>query len=510
MPIRVAFLAAECEPWAKTGGLADVVDALARSLGQVGGADLELPVDVFLPRYRSVHVAPGAVTGELAIEVADPGTSRRATTKVRILDVDADGYRLRLVDHPPSFDRAGGYYGDEAGTDHPDNAGRFGLFCRAAVAVLAAEGRPPDVLHIHDWHAAPAVRYAATGAAGPAVLLTVHNLAYHGWTPRARVRELGPEWAAVLAPDAVGIDLLGEAIERADLVNTVSPGFAAEARTPAFGMGLDGALRSRGDRFFGILNGLDTELWDPATDPVIAARYSRADRAGKAACRADLLARLGLDPDDDGPVLGMIGRLDPQKGFDLLAEAAPALLEDGFRLVVQGSGPPELVDGLRALAAAQPTGVALIERFDRDMARRIYAGVDGFLMPSRFEPCGTGQMIALRYATPPIVHATGGLRDTVRDEHDNPGAGTGFAFRHPTAAGLRWACGEFGRRFRAGGGAWESLLERGMAVDFDWRTGSAPAYVAAYRRAIDLRRATATPSATPAAAATRRVGGGSS
>jgi starch synthase len=157
--------------------------------------------------------------------------------------------------------------------------------------------------------------------------------------------------------------------------------------------------------------------------------------------------------------------------------------------VVQGSGPAELVSGLRALASARPGEVVLIERFDRDMARRIYAGVDGFLMPSRFEPCGTGQMISLRYGTPPIVHATGGLRDTVRDEHDSPGAGTGFVFRHPTADGLRWACGELARRFRAGGGAWESLLERGMAVDFDWRTGSAPAYVAAYRRAIGLRRA---------------------
>ena len=290
-------------------------------------------------------------------------------------------------------------------------------------------------------------------------------------------------------PGRDGIDLLGEAIERADLVNTVSPGFAAEALQPEFGMGLDPALRSRGDRFFGILNGLDTELWDPATDSLIAAPYSRADRSGKVACRADLLARLGMDPADRGPVLGMVGRLDPQKGFDLLAAAAPALLADGTRLVVQGSGPPEQVAALRVLAAARPDRLALIERFDREMARRIYAGADGFLMPSRFEPCGTGQMIALRYGTPPIVHATGGLRDTVRDEHDHPGAGTGFVFRNATADGLIWACRQFAARFRAGGGVWESLLERGMAVDFDWRSASAPAYVAAYRRAISLRRA---------------------
>lgn len=482
------MLAAECEPWAKTGGLADVVDALARALGAVGGAELELPIDVFLPRYRTVAVPPGRVRGDRTVTVADPAAGRRATAEVRIVDVAADGYRLRLVDHPASFDRAGGYYGDDRG-DFPDNARRFGIFCRAALEVLRAEDRPPDVLHLHDWHASPCVRYGDLGPGGPAVLLTIHNLAYHGWTPRRRVPGLGPEWTAVLAPDAPGIDLLGEAIERADLVNTVSPGFAAEALSAELGMGLDEALQARGDRFFGILNGLDTELWDPATDPVIAAPYSRADRSGKAACRADLLPRLGMDAADPRPVLGMIGRLDRQKGFDLLAAAAPALLADGMRLVVQGSGAPEVVGTLRQIAAAHPDRVALIERFDREMARRIYAGADGFLMPSRFEPCGTGQMIALRYGTPPIVHATGGLIDTVRDEHDHPGAGTGFVFRHATSDGLIWACRQFATRFQAGGGAWESLLERGMAADFDWRSGSAPAYVAAYRRAVALRRA---------------------
>ncbi len=503
MPIRVAFLAAECEPWAKTGGLADVVDALARALGAVAGDALEMPVDVFLPRYRSVEIPAGAITGERTLRVVDPASADGAGIEVRIVDVAADGYRLRLVDHPAAFDRDGGYYGD-AGGDYPDNAWRFGLFCRAALAALEAEGRPPDVLHLHDWHASPAVRYVAPGPGGPATLLTVHNLAYHGWTPRERVADLGGEWTSALAASAPGIDLLGEGIARADLVNTVSPGFAVEALTPAFGMGLDAALRARGDAFTGILNGLDTDLWDPATDAVLAETYSRANRVGKAACRADLLARVGMDPDDPGPVLGMIGRLDPQKGFDLLATSSRDLLDDGFRLVVQGSGPAELVASLRSLSAVRPDRVALIERFDREMARRIYAGVDGFLMPSRFEPCGTGQMVALRYGTPPIVHATGGLADTVRDEHEHPGEGTGFVFRHDTPDGLRWACREFGARFLARGSAWEALLDRGMAVDFDWRTGSAPAYLAAYRRAIEIRRGRAAPRAVSRARAGSR------
>jgi starch synthase len=492
-PLRVAFIAAECEPWAKTGGLADVVDALARALGRIGTDAVELPVDVFLPRYRSVRVPEG--TPSRIVRAPDP-LAPAGAREVRIIDVEADGYRLRLVDHPPAFDRAS-LYGPEGG-DYPDNAWRFGLFCSAALETLRSEGRVPDVLHLHDWHAAPAV-LARDGVmpvgldaafAGTAALLTVHNLAYHGWTPRGRLDQLGlVPGRGGIARDAHGIDLLAAAIERSELVNTVSPGFAAEALGPEFGMGLDGELRAKGDRFFGILNGLDTTLWDPATDPVIATRYSAADRRGKAACRTDLLERVGMDPAEDGAVLGMIGRLDPQKGFDLLASAAPSLVRWGVRLVVQGSGPPSLVGSLRDLAAARPDRVAVIERFDREMARRIYAGADGFLMPSRFEPCGTGQMISLRYGTPPIVHATGGLRDTVIDEHDRPGSGTGFVFRDDDREGLLWACDQFLGRFDAGGAAWAGLVERGMAVDFDWRTQSAPAYVTAYRRAVEIRRA---------------------
>jgi starch synthase len=486
--IRVAFIAAECEPWAKTGGLADVVDALARALGQLGGGALERPVDVFMPHYRGMREPAGLTRAE--VRIPDP-LAAGSELVVGILSVETHGYRLHLVDHPPAFDREGMYGTPDA--DHPDNAFRFGLLCRAALERLRHEERPPDLLHIHDWHAVPALlqRDAVLGhdaaLAGAAVVLTIHNLAYHGWTPANRVPELGLGPGA-LPRGADGLDLLRAGIERADLVNTVSPGFAAEALTPAMGMGLDPALRARGDRFIGILNGLDTDLWDPATDEALAAPYSQADRSGKARCRKALLATLGLDPADPGPVLAMIGRLDRQKGFDILAEAAPSLLERGFRLAVLGTGSHEVVAPLRAVALspAALSRIALEERFDRDLARQMYAGADGFLMPSRFEPCGTGQMIALRYGTPPIVRATGGLRDTVIDVDTRPGAGTGFSFEGETAAELTAACARFADRFERGGAAWEALLERGMAIDFDWRSSSAPAYLDAYRRAIGL------------------------
>ena len=487
MAIRVALLAAECEPWAKTGGLADVVDALARALGRLpeAGSGLQAPMDVFLPRYGSVPV-PADATAEPSLLITDPQTGKPLVAGV--VNVAADGYRLRLVDVPAAYDRDGFY-------DHPDDAWRFAVFCRAALAALRRDGTPLDVLHVHDWHTGPALLERARGDAaadpffaGMAIVVTVHNLAYHGWVPGADTGMLGLAPGDPLAgsnPD--GVDLLLTAIEGADLANTVSPGFAREALTQAFGMGLDGVLRAKGDRFLGILNGIDPDVWNPATDPALASAYDAADPSGKAACRADLLARAGFDPADDGIVLGMIGRMDPQKGFDLLGQGARDLLAIGARIIVQGSGHAALADPFRALAAAEPGRVALIERFDRDMARRIYAGSDLFLMPSRFEPCGQGQMIALRYGTPPVVRRTGGLADSVVDVDTRAGEGTGFVFDEATPAALVVAVVRAGRLRAADPAGWAALRQRGMAVDFNWVTGSAPAYLEAYRRALAIR-----------------------
>ena len=489
MAIRIVMLAAECEPWAKTGGLADVVDALARSLGRLpdAGAGLATPVDVFLPRYRSVPV-PASAEQEPPLWIENPAIGGEPL-EVHVVNVEADGYWLRLIDVPSAFDRDAFY-------DHPDDPWRFAVFCRAALAVMRRDELAIDVLHIHDWHTGPVllerVRMDAAGDpffARTAVMLTLHNLAYHGWVPLPQFFQLGVTAGTALAganPD--GLDLLLTAIDGADLINTVSPGFAAEALTPAFGMGLDHALAGKGDRFFGILNGLDTGLWNPATDTLIATQYERDAIVGKAACRADLLTRVGFDPADDGLVAGMIGRMDPQKGFDLLADGAADLLAAGVRIVVQGSGHASLADPFRALAAANPGRVALIERFDREMARRIYAGSDVFLMPSRFEPCGQGQMIALRYGTPPVVRRTGGLADSVVDADAYQGSGTGFVFDEASPAALVASVLRAARMRAHAPAAWGALLRRSMSQDFGWDTGSAPQYLAAYRRAAGLRR----------------------
>jgi starch synthase len=454
-------------------------------------ATVEPPVDVFLPMYRGVVVPEGASRRTLA--VPDP-LAESGTTEVTLVEFDDRGYRVRMVDHTAAFDRDG-FYGTEKG-DYPDNGWRFGLLCRAAIEALLLDERPVDVLHLHDWQSMPTVilrDYAYQAyplIARAAVMVTIHNLAYQGWLSREQAAGMAfpDELSQALAPEAHGILLLREGIDRAELVNTVSPGYAAEILTPKFGMDLEDRLAGLGHRFGGILNGLDMAVWDPATDAALPAHYSRGNLAGKAECRRALLTEIGFDPDDPSTVLGMIGRLDPQKGFDLLAGAVPGLVKAGARIVVLGTGDAKLVHDLKVLAEKHPTSVAVIEAFDRGLARRIYAGADLYVMPSRFEPCGQGQMIAMRYGTPVVVHCTGGLADTVVDVDESPGDGTGFVHEAATVHALSEACHRAIEHHRAGGPEWAALQDRGMAVDWSWEAGPAEQYVASYRRAISLRR----------------------
>jgi starch synthase len=489
--MRIVMVASECEPFAKTGGLADVVDALARALGRRGH-----DVDVVLPYYRGLRPPDGPLdrrTVSLPIgirpgERSDPGDM----ATVDLVDGQADGYRLRLVDHPFSFDRPDYYV--EAGADYPDNAARFTLLARAALAGIALDGQPVDVLHGHDWEAGPALLALQAGRAsgrpkeliGTTGILTCHNLAYHGWTAPDHVWQLGDLLALVASAAGDGVDLLRAGIGAADLVNTVSPGFARESLSAEMGAGVDDLLRGLGDRFSGIVNGIDTQLWDPATDASLPATYSLDDLSGKAVCRADLAARHGLDP--DGPIFGMVGRLDPQKGFDLVTGAAERLVGAGGRLIVLGTGAHELVTGLQALRARMADRIVVLDRFDRGEARRIYAGSDAFLMPSRFEPCGQGQMIALRYGTIPVVRRTGGLADTVFDADAAPN-GNGFVFGPAESDALLEAAKRSIAAWRDRP-RWSALMSRGMAIDHSW-DGPAAQYEALYARGLAMRAAEA-------------------
>jgi starch synthase len=467
------MVASECEPYAKTGGLADVVDALSRALGRLGHE-----VDVYLPKYRGLE--PPGPAEELRLAVWE-GVGH--TANVRLLTAQANGYRLRLVDYPTFFDRPTYYMQD--GADYPDNGARFALLGRAALEAMGVEKRPVDVLHGHDWEGAPALlllrhRYWTEPVGAAATVLTCHNLAYHGWVPRWQVAgQLDlPEWIGT----EHGVSLLADGILNSDMVNTVSPGFARESLVDGLGSGMEGVLRFIGDRYEGIINGLDTELWDPATDTALAANFSASDLAGKAACRAALCGETGLDP--EGPILGMVSRLDAQKGFDLVAAAAPGLVASGARLCILGTGDHSLLAGLRYMAARRPDRICVLDRFDRALSRRIYAGADIFLMPSRFEPCGQSQMIAMRYGTVPVVRATGGLLDTVVDADADAERGNGFMFGPTNGWALAEACwramGAMEDRSR-----WSAIQQHGMAVDWKW-DGPAQEYVNLYRRAIAI------------------------
>jgi starch synthase len=391
---------------------------------------------------------------------------------------------------PELFDRSGLY--GEGGDDYPDNARRFALLGRGALELARALRFAPDVVHAHDWQAAMAIIdlrhrlwadpfFTATGS-----LLTIHNLGYQGIFPPATLGELD------LDPALFGIDglefhgqvsLLKGGLRFADHVSTVSPTYCREIQTPAFGVGLDGLLRTRRQRLHGILNGLDGRHWNPADDASLPVRYTIADLAGKALCKAALQRELGLRIDAQAPLAVMVTRLDPQKGLDLLLESWDSLLARGLQLVVLGTGLPAYERRLAELATRAAGQAAVITRFDDGLARRIYAAGDLFLMPSRYEPCGLGQLIALRYGCVPLVHTTGGLADTIHDPQDDPALANGFVFREFSVPAFLAALDRL-LAFRSGPpDHWRTLVRHGMQQDFSWER-SAGDYLDLYRTII--------------------------
>jgi starch synthase len=464
---RILMVASEAAPFAKTGGLADVMGSLPAALTRLGDE-----VAVLLPRYRTISAPMDRIYENLPVRVGPRYFSMGIDQIVR------QGVRYLFADCPPLYDRAGIY--NEAGVDYPDNHIRFAALCQAAIEVARRIFRP-DVFHAHDWQAGLIPVLLRENFAGDPTffgsrsMLTIHNLGYQGNFPASALADLD------LAPSLLhmegleffgGLSFLKAGIVWADAVTTVSPTYAREIQTPEFGFGLDGLLRSRAGKLSGILNGVDYQEWNPETDRYLTANYSARDLSGKRAAKLALLAEMGLAPDADRLLLGIVSRFAHQKGMDLVAEAFAELRTEDFAMATLGSGDAPLEAAFQAMAAAQPDRFAIRIGYDDRLAHRIEAGSDIFLMPSRYEPCGLNQIYSLRYGTVPLVHATGGLDDTVEKE-------TGFKFTVLSAANLAAAIREALAAF-ADRKAWTARMRLGMAKDFSWEA-SAAQYQTLYR-----------------------------
>ena len=479
--MRILTVASEAVPFAKTGGLADVIGALPFALARLGH-----DVDVVMPRYRGIVEGEqaGSVTVRLGGQVSDAAIWVARRERVRMI----------FVEQPAYFDRDFLY--GTAGQDYPDNPERFAFLAVAALEWAAAAPDRFDVFHGHDWQAGLVPMLLRTGRAPAAVarmpsVFTIHNLAYQGvfdasWLPR-----LGFGWD-LMRIDALEywgrISYLKSGLMFSDIITTVSPRYAREIQTPEYGFGFDGILRYRANDVVGILNGIDYDQWDPARDPHIPEPYNADDIAGKRAAKRAVLERYGFRVDEAmlaRPLVGMISRLVDQKGFDLIAQIADqfSMLEASF--VLLGSGDRRHEDLWLGLAARHPDRIGAKVGFDEGLAHLIEAGADLFLMPSRFEPSGLNQMYSMRYGTVPVVRAVGGLDDTVRNFNPRTGEGTGFSFDDYTAQALlntlRWALEVF-----ADPAAWRRIQRRGMSQDFSW-DASARQYVKVYERAVAHR-----------------------
>jgi starch synthase len=481
--MHIVFAASECAPWAKTGGLADVVSALPRTLVKLGHK-----VSVFIPYYRQVAKAvPQAKVVVPSVTIPFPTYNRF----VQILDGGVvEGVQMYFVDSPQLFDREN-FYSTPSG-DYPDNAERFGLFSRAVIEATKILG-VPDVFHVHDWQAAmlavllrsayyfdPVLRHVP-------VLLTIHNAGYQGWFPPQTMEKLLLPWDMFTFEKLEQndqVNFLKGGVVYADALTTVSPTYAKEIQTAEFGNGLEGALKQRSGDLFGILNGVDYEEWDPAIDRHIAGHYTAENLAGKKECRRDLLHAFGLKGvSDETAVIGVVSRFATQKGFDLIVESMDRLVQEDMVMVLLGNGEEYYERLLVEMAERYPTKVRVQVKYDNVVAHKVEAGSDMFLMPSRYEPCGLNQIYSLKYGTVPVVRATGGLEDTIDEQPI--GERNGFKFEAYTAEALLEALHRALSSFR-NKEEWEQMMRRGMAQDFSWDKPAAE-YVRVYERVIQNR-----------------------
>jgi starch synthase len=475
--VRVVHVASEVAPFAQSGGLADVLAGLPAAL-----ADRGVDCGVVVPLYRRVPAKLEAAGIELAPGVPMSIAIGPHVFEVAIRVARVGRVRYGFVDCAALYDRDG-LYGPGGTAEYPDNHLRFALLGKAALAsgdaLFGAPLSSADVVNAHDWQGAPAAIYARLEDHPAAIVTTIHNLAFRGVFGKHVMDELGLPWTIFTSHRAEFYDQLSflkGGLAASDAVTTVSPSYAREIVTPEHGEGLSGFLLSDVSRLVGIVNGIDVDTWNPATDPALAAAYSADKLAGKKRCRKALVDELGLPIRDHEPLIGVIARMSWQKGLDLVADLVPELYGLGARMVVLGAGDPDLEARFRYLGNMFRDHVAVRIGFDGALARRIYAGCDLFAMPSRFEPCGLGQLYAMRYGTLPVVHAVGGLRDTVVDAAET--GGTGFRFDIANAFALGDAL-ERAIRVCRNRDALTRLRVAAMTRDSSW-SASAEQYVGLY------------------------------
>lgn len=488
--LSVLQVSPEVVPFAKTGGLADVVGSLPVALRNLGHE-----VSVVMPLYREVKKSKRKINPlKIRLSISLGGARQEASIYQGNLSFPKK-VPIYFIENESYFDREC-LYGTPQG-DYPDNAERFAFFSRAALEMVLALGLKPDVIHCHDWQSAllplyHKLYYRASGnLSGTATLLTVHNLAYQGiFGPEALTTADVPQELF----NSKGVEFYGKVnylkagLLYSDLINTVSHKYSQEIQTPEYGYGLDGVLRERSADLFGIINGVDYKDWDPATDKNISANYDAADLTGKKKCKRELLKEFGLTGLEDKPLLGMISRLAAQKGFDLLAEAADELLALDLGLIVLGTGDEKYQRLLSDMAQRYPAKMALRLAFDNRLAHKIEAGCDLFLMPSRYEPCGLNQIYSLKYGTIPLVRATGGLDDTVESFDPGTGKGNGFKFFSYDATELVEKVKEAIGIFLHDKANWRKLMQNAVTCDFSWEK-SAERYVELYQKALSQAEA---------------------
>ena len=469
--MKIAVIASEAAPFARTGGLGDVVGSLPAALARLGN-----DVKVYLPRYGSIDAAKyglGRLDWSASLHVA--GKARPLS--VEVLPDRKTGVEYYFLGNQGFFARENLYHDADAGKDYDDNDERFLFFSHAVFETLRRSGLQPDILHTHDWQAAliaPMVKTIMAGddyVSGARTVLTIHNLAYQGTFEKESYDKLGLPADLIRATGPFEfydkVNFLKAAIWFADKITTVSEQYAREIQSAEFGCGLEGVLGQRADDLVGILNGVDYNVWSPSRDRKIPFKYHRANLGGKRGNKVELLRHAALPIRERTPLIGVISRLVDQKGFDLVTAVADRLFKKNLQMIVLGSGAEKYHELLRTLEQKYPDKCRVYLKFDDRLAHWIEAGSDIFLMPSRFEPCGLNQMYSLKYGTVPVVRRVGGLADTVQDYDENTGVGTGFVFDEYTEEALLEAL-ERALCLYARKRQWTKVVKAGMAQDFSW------------------------------------------